>query len=146
MNPDKLATLLDTLDELDRAIETSDRANAQNCASFIRRLLTVTPAPSREQQIVNASLAAACGHFQIDPLQARAGRREPGLSARQLAIHFARQAGLSLTCLARHFNKRAHGSITDACRTIQNRIDTEPSFAAAVQNLQTQIPTLMPRP
>jgi chromosomal replication initiation ATPase DnaA len=154
MNPDKKCVLLETIDELDREINSLEAthrtalAALRNQVSFIRLAIQssaakldikLTPLPDqlRPKRSILFSIgqiaALAAGIYQV-PVESlhRKNRDEEVVLPRQLAMYLAREHGWTLTAIGRHFEKD-HGTVIHACRVVRDKTDINLEFRTCVQ-------------
>jgi chromosomal replication initiator protein len=67
-------------------------------------------------------------------------RKRPIVDARHIAMHFCKlHTPLSLEAIGRRFGGRDHSTVIHACRAVQARIDTDPSFVDEIEHLERRL-------
>lgn len=137
-----ISILIETLDELGNALQAADLTRAETCRTFALRILGAKLQPNLEQidTILDRAAALAAAHYGLNAaaLFTTPGRADRIVHPRQLAMYLARSQGLKLAAIGSHFRKD-HGTVIHGCRAVQDRIDTDPAIATAVQRMLTQL-------
>jgi chromosomal replication initiator protein len=67
-------------------------------------------------------------------------RKRPIVDGRHVAMHFCKQmTALSLEAIGRRFGGRDHSTVIHACRAVQARLDTDPSFVIEIERLERRL-------
>jgi chromosomal replication initiation ATPase DnaA len=91
----------------------------------------------RARAIETIQRVVAAQYSQPLSMMSDKGRAEPVSTIRHIAILLCHElAGATYPQLARVFNRISHATPMHACRTIRNRVSTEPRFRDEVVNVR----------
>lgn len=100
-------------------------------------LLTTTEAHLQTDVAFNAALVAVCLEWGVPAGRVISkGRVSEFVVPRHVLMWLMRRTtDLSMESIGQMVGGRDHTSVLNGCRSVQNRIDTEPDFAARVQKV-----------
>ena len=96
---------------------------------------------ARPQLTIEAIQSVVCDYLGIpeDLVRARTRKREV-VQARQVAMYFSKEiTNHSLKTIGLHFGGRDHSTVIHAVRSVEDQVDTDPSFREMVGNVQKKL-------
>ena len=96
---------------------------------------------ARPQLTIEAIQAVVCEYLGIpeDLVRARTRKREV-VQARQVSMYFSKEiTNHSLKTIGLHFGGRDHSTVIHAVRSVENQVDTDPSYREMVSAVQKKL-------
>lgn len=102
------------------------------------QIISPYAAPGIPVSLISLVERAVCEYFKVSTNSLkRKGRKEKFCLPRQLIIYLLVKHShkITYTEIAHYFNRKDHTSVIHACKSIQNRLDTDEDFGEKVAEI-----------
>ena len=111
--------------------------------SLAERVITHTIGASqgKRELTVEQILNQTCAYFQIDPTDVLSQSRKANVvAARQVTMYLVQKhTHLSTTKIGAAIGGRSHATVLHSCQNVEQRLDSDETFSAQINELETQL-------
>lgn len=111
--------------------------------SLAERVITHTIGASqgKRELTVEQILNQTCAYFQIDPTDVLSQSRKANVvAARQITMYLVQKhTHLSTTKIGAAIGGRSHATVLHSCQNVEQRLDSDETFSAQINELETQL-------